>query len=61
MACLTSKSVNVFSLHPGYLALFDKMTQEQDKLKCHNRILTCREYWCFKINKSAKLSVLKYF
>ena len=62
MACLMSKSVIVFSLHPDYLAVFDKMTQEQDKLKCYNRMLTCRDYWCFKINKSTKLSVLnKYF
>ena len=32
----------MFSLHPGFLTVFDKMTQEQDKLKCCNRILTCR-------------------
>ena len=42
IACLTSKFVNVFSLHPDFLTVFDKMTQEQDKLKCCNRILTCR-------------------
>ena len=62
IACLTRKFVNVFSLHPDFLTVFDKMTQEQDtcKLKCFNRILTCREYWCFYMNMSTKLSVLKY-
>ena len=38
----SSKFVNAFSLHPDFLTVFDKMTQEQDKLKCCNRILTCR-------------------
>ena len=52
-----SKSVNVFSLHPDFLTVFDKMTQEQDKLKCCTRILTCREYWCFYMNMSTTLSV----
>ena len=42
IACLMSKFVNVFSLHPDFLTVFDKMTQEQDKLKCCNRILTSR-------------------
>ena len=62
LALVMSKSVTVFSLHPDFLTVFDKMTQEQDacKLKCFNRILTCREYWCFYMNMSTKLSVLKY-
>ena len=55
IACLTSKFVNVFSLHPDFLTVFDKMTQEQDKLKCCNRILTCREYWCFYMNIEHKI------
>ena len=47
IACLKSKFVNLFSLHPDYLTVFNKMIQEQDKLKCCKRLLKCREYRCF--------------
>ena len=33
----------------------------QCKLKCCNRVLACREYWCFYMNMNTKLSVLKYW
>ena len=48
--CLPNEQVCkcvLISLHPDDLTVFDKMTQEQDKLKCCNVILTCREYWRF--------------
>ena len=60
IACLTSKFVNVLSLRPDFLTVFDKMTKEQDKLKCCNRILTCRVLVLLYEHENTKLLVLKY-